>query len=104
MIIKNGKEVTGVFKGNTPVLEIYKGNKLVWHLGDPVYDTNGYDYVDMGDAGIWCTHNIGASRPEEGGLFFAWGETQGYTPEQVKNGEHTFNWASYKFGGNLFGG
>lgn len=28
-------------------------------------DTNGYEYVDMGEAGIWATCNIGANNPEE---------------------------------------
>ena len=36
---------------------------------------NGHDYVDMGYGMKWATMNIGASSPEEGGDFFAWGET-----------------------------
>ena len=36
---------------------------------------NGHDYVDMGYGMKWATMNIGASSPEEGGCFFAWGET-----------------------------
>lgn len=34
---------------------------------------NGYKYVDMGEAGIWCTHNIGADIPERAGDYFGWG-------------------------------
>lgn len=56
---------------------------------DILYDTNGYDYVDMGEAGIWATCNIGASKPEEAGLYFAWGETE---PKE------TYSWDNYKFG------
>lgn len=61
------------------------------------YDTNGYDFVDMGDAGIWATCNVGANIPEEYGFYFAWGETIGYTKEQVEAGEHIFDWDNYKF-------
>ena len=32
---------------------------------------------------LWATCNIGANSPEEAGLYFAWGETSGYTAEQV---------------------
>lgn len=58
----------------------------------------GYGYVDMGqrDANgrivYWATCNIGAEKPEDPGLFFAWGETQGYAYK-----EHTRSWANYKF-------
>ncbi len=38
---------------------------------------NGHEYVDLGlPSGIlWAKMNIGASSPEEDGLYFAWGET-----------------------------
>lgn len=62
-------------------------------LGGP--DTNGYDFVDMGEAGIWATYNVGASKPEEYGLYFAWGETE---PKD------NYEWSTYKFGGNDRGG
>ena len=44
--------------------------------------------------------NIGASQPSDYGLYFAWGETQGYTAEQVGRGEGQkyFGWADYKYG------
>lgn len=57
--------------------------------------TNGYDYVDMGEAGIWATCNIGANSPEEAGLYFAWGETTGYADA---SGNKKFSWDYYKFG------
>lgn len=50
---------------------------------------NGYDYVDMGEAGIWATCNVGASKPEEAGNYYAWGEIK---PKE----EYTDN--NYKFG------
>ncbi len=59
----------------------------------------GYDYVDMGlrdENGrivYWATCNIGAEKPEEQGLLFAWGDTQGHTT----NSRYNFLWANYKF-------
>ena len=37
----------------------------------------GHDYVDLGlpSGTLWATCNVGASRPEEYGDYFAWGET-----------------------------
>ena len=37
---------------------------------------NGYEYVDLGLSVKWATCNVGASKPEEYGDYFAWGETQ----------------------------
>ena len=58
---------------------------------------NGYEYVEIG--GIkWATCNVGATKPTDNGLYFAWGETQGFTAEQVMNGERQFDWKNYKYG------
>lgn len=61
---------------------------------------NGYEYVDLGlPSGLkWATCNVGASSPEEYGLYFAWGETTGYTAAQVKAGERVFSSMVYKAG------
>ena len=60
-----------------------------------------YEYVDLGLPSQlkWAKCNIGASTPEESGLYFQWGDTQGYTAEQVGNGEglKIFRWTDYKF-------
>ena len=39
-----------------------------------------YDFVDLGlPSGLkWAAWNIGATKPEESGLYFAWGEDKGY--------------------------
>ena len=37
---------------------------------------NGYDYVDLGLSVKWATCNVGATKPEEYGDYFAWGETK----------------------------
>ena len=58
---------------------------------------NGYEYVDLGlPSGLkWATCNVGANSPEEYGLYFAWGETTGYTSKQVTSGVRKFDEASY---------
>ena len=57
----------------------------------------GHEYVEIG--GIkWATCNVGAEKPTDSGLYFAWGETQGFTAEQVRNHERWFNWDNYKYG------
>ena len=63
--------------------------------------TNAYEYVDLGLPSKlkWAKCNIGANSEEESGLYFQWGDTQGYTAEQVGDGEglKAFDWADYKF-------
>jgi hypothetical protein len=56
-----------------------------------------YNTVDLGlPSGIlWVDRNVGASSPEEAGLYFQWGDTVGYTAEQAFNGEKIFDWTSY---------
>ena len=64
---------------------------------------NGYDYVDLGlpSGTLWATCNIGASKPSEAGLYFQWGDTQGYTAGQVGYGEgqkkFADDWSDYKW-------
>lgn len=59
-----------------------------------------YKFVDLGlPSGIkWATYNVGATKPEEYGLYFAWGETEGYTAEDVAASKKAFTWDDYKFG------
>ena len=55
-----------------------------------------HEYVEI--AGIkWATMNIGAESITDTGLYFQWGDTQGYTAEQVGT-DKMFNWADYKYG------
>ena len=58
---------------------------------------NGFDYADLGlpSGTLWATCNVGATSPEQRGLFFAFGETTGYSAEQVKKGERSFDSANY---------
>ena len=47
---------------------------------------NGYAYVEMGDGLKWATMNVGATKPEEYGDYFAWGETATKTD---------YSWSTY---------
>lgn len=55
---------------------------------------NGHDYVDLGlpSGTKWATCNVGASKPEEYGGHYAWGETT------TKN---EYSWATYKYGTSI---
>ena len=49
---------------------------------------NGHEYVDLGLSVKWATCNVGATKPEEYGGYYAWGET-----EEKDN----YNWSTYKW-------
>ena len=49
---------------------------------------NGYEYVDLGLSVKWATCNVGATKSEDYGDYFAWGETQ---PKS------TYDWSTYKW-------
>lgn len=46
-----------------------------------------YNAVNLGlpSGRLWADRNVGASNPEDYGTYFAWGETEGFTYEGVKN-------------------
>ncbi|MGN0186326.1 MAG: hypothetical protein ACI392_01085 [Paludibacteraceae bacterium] len=52
---------------------------------------NGHEYVDLGlpSGTKWATCNVGATKPEEYGNYYAWGET---TPKDY------YDWSTYKYG------
>ena len=47
-----------------------------------------HEYVDLGLSVKWATCNVGATKPEETGYFFAWGETR----PKAK-----YDWSTYKW-------
>ena len=71
---------------------------------DKKINNNGFDYVDLElpSGTLWATMNVGANKPSDYGLYFQWGDTQGYTADQVGTGEGQKKFASdesdYKFG------
>lgn len=66
----------------------------VYYNPEPVIS---YVAVDLGlpSGTLWADRNIGAESPEDSGLYFQWGDTVGYTLEQVANGEKVFDWDTY---------
>ena len=52
---------------------------------------NGHEYVDLGlpSGTKWATCNVGATKPEEYGNYYAWGETE---PKDY------YDWSTYKYG------
>ena len=82
--------------GRPHVSLIKDDSKVHYFVNDPY---NGHEYVEIGGL-KWATMNIGASKPSDYGLYFQWGDTQGYTDEQVGSGEGQkyFVWADYKYG------
>ena len=60
-----------------------------------------YDYVDLGLPSHlkWAKCNVGAATEDEAGQYFQWGDTQGYTAEQIGDGagQKFFAWSDYKF-------
>lgn len=62
------------------------------YIPDPY---NGHEYVEIGGL-KWATMNLGANSVTDKGLYFQWGDAQGYTPAQV-GVDKTFDWANYKY-------
>ena len=57
--------------------------------------------VDLGLSVMWASANLGASRPDEAGGYFAWGETSPkpglYSGENYKFGQYTNEMTKYNF-------
>lgn len=73
--------------GTTQVSKIYQGTTLVW---PPEEEWTYYTPtpIDLGLSVKWASFNLGASRPEEYGYRYAWGET---VPKK------SFTWENYKW-------
>ena len=61
-------------------------------------NSNGFGYVnlDLPSGTLWAAMNVGASKPSDFGLYFQWGDTVGYTADQVGK-DKQFTWSDYKF-------
>ena len=59
-------------------------------VSNPDGSAGGHGWVDLGlpSGTLWATCNVGASKPEESGYYYAWGETQ------PKN---DYRWKTYKY-------
>ena len=84
-----------------PNVSLSDDNGSVYYNYPPKPKPNGHDYVDLGlpSGTLWATMNVGASKPSDYGLFFQWGDTDGYTADQVGrvDGQKYFGWDDYKW-------
>ena len=80
--------------GNSENYIMVNGEKF---LHTPIAESTA---VDLGlPSGLkWAAGNVGAKNPEDYGLYFAWGETTGYTAEQVTSGVRAFSKDVYNAG------
>ncbi len=87
-------KVTAVSVGNATITaysaDASKAAACEVTVKEPATNPNGRDYVDLGlPSGLkWATMNVGASKPEEYGDYFAWGETE---PKS------NYYWSTYKW-------
>ena len=65
----------------------------------PVDPYNGHEYVDLGLKVKWATCNVGATKPEEYGDYFAWGDTVPYYSSQDpltwREKKEGYAWSTY---------
>lgn len=100
---KEYRSLGGWMHGVSPTGTFVKNINSAWNIigsdGIPegwnvIYcDENGHECVDLGTGVKWATCNIGAEKPEDFGLYFAWGETIGYG-QDISDG-HSFDWGTY---------
>ena len=81
-----------------PNVSLSDDNGRVYYNYPPKPKPNGHDYVDLGlpSGTLWSTMNVGASKPSDYGMYFQWGDVQGYTFDQVGK-DKQFSWSDYKF-------
>ena len=79
-----------------PIDRIFDGMEITVDEVKPTMET-----VDLGlpSGKLWAKCNLGANSEEEYGLYYQWGDTVGYTPEQV-GVDKQFDWSDYKFSVN----
>jgi uncharacterized protein (TIGR02145 family) len=77
---------------------ITENHKVEYNPSGVVPPTPSHDYVEIGGV-KWATMNIGANSITDYGLYFQWGDTQGYIASQVggDEGQKYFGWEDYKY-------
>lgn len=70
-------------------------------------NNNGHKYIDLElpSGTLWSTSNVGANKSTDFGLYFQWGDTIGYSSENIGKEEEqkkfSSDWGDYKFGKNF---
>lgn len=57
-----------------------------------------YEYVDLGLSVKWAAYNVGAKKPEDSGIYYAWGETRNYDKK-----EYSWETLAYCSGSSQYG-
>jgi hypothetical protein len=65
------------------------------HYNPSTPPTPSHDFVEIGGV-KWATMNVGANSVTDGGLYFQWADTQGYTAAQVGT-DKQFTLSDYKY-------
>ena len=76
-----------------PLHSIWNGGEIIAEEPKPTMEA-----VDLGlpSGKKWAKCNLGANSEEESGLYYQWGDTVGYTKEQIGNPKQ-FYWTNYKW-------
>lgn len=92
----NIAELTAV--ENKPFVGYLKGEEVKFTV-IPEEPTSAYQMVDLGlPSGLkWADRNVGATSPEENGLYFSWGNVDGHAVDESGNveGGYSFNANTY---------
>ena len=95
--------IRGVGVGSATITATTTDGKMTASCSFKVYAPS-VDMVDLGlpSGLLWATCNLGATKPEEYGDYFAWGETEPYyvslNPLVWKEGKESgYDWPSYKW-------
>ena len=85
-----------------PNVSLIADNNTVHY--NPSTPTPPHDFVEIGGL-KWATMNVGANSITDYGLYFQWGDAQGYTADQAGEGEgqKNFAWEDYKYATNVQG-
>lgn len=81
-------DLTNLQKQTTYYARAYATNAKGIGYSEEISFTADYQYVDLGLSVKWATCNVGATKPEEPGDYFAWGETK---PKDY------YDWSNYKW-------
>ena len=98
----SGVASSGTFIKNDAMTSLPSGVNGIpngWTIYTPF---NGHEYVDLGlpSGTLWATKPITNADGEP--LYFQWGDTEGWTAEQIQNGEKEFNKTDYKKNSKYF--
>lgn len=99
-MIYSGTEAINMYLmqlGPDKIKEVYVGDILVWPDYGEHLNPNGHEYVDMGEAGIWASCNVGATKPEEYGQYFQWADNKGWYDNEIGYTGRLFRGKEYKW-------